>query len=188
MNEGAESGDRAGFTSVSETEIYRGHIITLVTGEFLTPDGEMISRDIVRHPGAVSVVPLDGDDVVLVRQFRAAVGKEVLEIPAGKRDIEGEPPETAAIRELEEEVGFTSTKLVEISRFYNSVGFSDEFSHVYLATDLVPVPTERQGPEEQHMSIERMALDEVAEAIDEGRIEDAKTVIGLLATLRHLGR
>jgi len=188
VTEEAGSGDRSCFKLVSETEIHSGHIITLVSGEFLTPDGESIWRDIVRHPGAVSVVPLDGDEVVLVRQFRAAVGREMLEIPAGKRDIEGEAPETAAIRELEEEVGFTSSNLVEVSRFYNSVGFSDEFSYVYLATDLIAVPTQRQGPEEQHMSIERLAVDDVENAIRDGRIEDGKTVIGLLAMLRHLGR
>lgn len=177
-----------GFKPLSETEIHRGHVITLVRSEFLTPDGETISRDIVRHPGAVAVVAVDGDEVVLVRQYRAAAGREILEIPAGKRDVVGEPPERAAVRELEEEVGFTTDHVVELSRFYNSVGFSDEFSYVYLATDLSAVPTDRQGPEEEHMSIERLPLDEVEDAIFSGRIEDAKTVIGLLAALRYLGR
>ncbi len=184
---GSPAGSR-GFSLVAENEIYRGDVITVVTGEFLTPEGKTITRDIVRHPGAVSVVPVDGDEIVLVRQYRAAAGREILEIPAGKRDVEGEPPETAAIRELEEEVGFTTGRLVELSRFYNSVGFSDEYSYVYLATDLQPVPTDRQGPEEHHMTIERLALEEVGAAITDGRIEDAKTVIGLLAALRFLGR
>ncbi len=184
-------GSRGGpprFRLVAENEIYRGRVITLVTGEFLTPEGETVTREIVHHPGAVAIVALDGDEVVLVRQYRAAAGREILEIPAGKRDIEGESPATTAIRELEEEVGFTTDRLVELCCFYNSVGFSDEYSYVYLATDLRPVPTNPQGPEEHHMSIERLRLDEAWGAVSDGRIEDAKTVVGLLAALRFLGR
>jgi len=186
MTDPAEPKGSAGFAQVGETEIYRGHVITLVSGEFVTPDGQSITRDIVRHPGAVSVVPFDGDHIVLVRQYRAAAGREILEIPAGKLDIDGESPEVAAVRELEEEVGLSTNHLVHLSSFYNSVGFSDEFSHVYLATDLSEVPTDRQGPEEAHMTIERLPVGEVGAAISDGRIEDAKTVIGLLAALRYL--
>ena len=134
------------------------------------------------------MVPVDGDEIVFVRQYRAAVHKELLEIPAGKRDVVGEPPEQTAVRELEEEVGFTTDSVVKLARFFNSVGFSDEESHVFLATDLRPVPSDRQGPEEAHMTIERVPLDEVADWVADGRIEDAKTVIGVLAALRHLGR
>lgn len=178
----------SGFRRLRERNIHEGHVIRVVAGEFETPDGEVVHRDIVRHPGAVCVVPVDGDEVVLVRQYRAPVEHEVLEIPAGKRDVAGEAPEVTAIRELEEEVGFTAGRLVPLARFYNSVGFCDERSHVFLATDLTPVAHDRQGPEEVHMSIERLPLDDVAAAIADGRIEDAKTVIGLLAALRHLGR
>jgi len=186
VNTSAEPEGSGNFVHVADTEIYRGHVVTLVSGEFLTPEGQPITRDIVRHPGAVSIVPVDGDHVVLVRQYRAAAGREILEIPAGKLDIDGEPPEVAAVRELEEEVGLTTAHLVHLSSFYNSVGFSDEFSHVYLATELTPVPTDRQGPEEAHMTIERLPVADLATAIADGRIEDAKTVIGLLAALRHL--
>ena len=84
--------------------------------------------------------------------------------------------------------GFTTHHVVPLARFYNSVGFSDEFSHVFLATELRPVPLQRQGPEEQHMTIERVPLDEVADWVADGRIRDAKTVVGVLAALRHLGR
>ncbi len=185
-----EPGPRSasGFRRLRERTVHEGHAIRVVVGEFETPDGEVVHRDIVRHPGAVSVVPLDGDEVVLVRQYRAAVEQDLLELPAGKRDVPGEPPERTALRELEEEVGFTTTDLVPLARFFNSAGFCDEHSHVFLATDLEPVPHDRQGPEEVHMSVERLALDDIAPAIADGRIEDAKTVIGLLATLRHLGR
>jgi 8-oxo-dGTP pyrophosphatase MutT (NUDIX family) len=178
----------SGFRRLREREIHDGFLITVVEGEFETPDGETITRDIVRHPGAVSVVPLDGDEFVLVRQFRAPAEKDLLEIPAGKRDVPDEPPETTAVRELAEEVGFTANELVPLASFYNSVGFSDEYSFVFLATDLHPVPLDRQGAEEAHMTIERLPIDEAAGAVADGRIEDAKTVIGILAALRHLGR
>lgn len=184
---GARSG--SGFRQVRERTIHTGAIISLVEGEFETPDGATMHREIVRHPGAVSVVPVDGDDVILVRQYRASVDKDLLEIPAGKRDVAGEAPEHTAVREMGEEIGFTTAApLVRLATFYNSVGFSDEHSHVFLATDLEPVPIDRQGPEESHMTIERWSLDDLPIAIADGRIEDAKTVIGLLSALRHLGR
>ncbi|MEZ5244658.1 MAG: NUDIX hydrolase [Acidimicrobiales bacterium] len=186
-----EPGPRSasGFRRITERRIHQGWSIDVVVADFETPDGEIVSRDVVRHPGAVAVVPLDGDDIVLVRQYRAAIEQDLLEIPAGKRDVADEPPETGALRELAEEVGFTtSTPLVPLVEFYNSVGFSDEYSYVYLATDLEPVPLDRQGPEEQHMTIERWPVDSIAAAIADGDITDGKTVIGLLAALRHLGR
>lgn len=179
----------SGFRRISERHIHQGWAINVVVADFETPDGDIVTRDVVRHPGAVSVVPLDGDEVVLVRQYRAPAEEDLLEIPAGKRDVPGEPPEETARRELAEEAGFTtSTPLVPLAEFYNSVGFSDEYSYVFLATDLEAVPLDRQGPEEEHMTIERWPLDSLASAIAEGEIKDAKTVIGLLAALRHLGR
>ena len=178
----------SGFRFLGERPIHQGHVIRVVPGEYGTPDGEVMHRDVVRHPGAVGVVPVDGDDIVLVRQYRAPAHEDLLEIPAGTRDVDGEAPEITAIRELEEEVGFTADAVVPLARFYNSVGFSDEFSHVFLATELRPVPLQRQGPEELHMTIERVALDDAADWVADGRIRDAKTVIGVLAALRHLGR
>ena len=178
----------SGFRRLGERSVHRGHAIDVVVARFETPDGEVVERDVVRHPGAVSVVPVDGDEVVLVRQYRAPAERELLEIPAGKRDVADEPPEVAAVRELEEEVGLTAASLVPLATFYNSVGFSDEYSYVFLATDLTPVPAAPQGPEEHHMTVERWGLDDIPAAIADGRIEDAKTVIGLLAALRHLGR
>lgn len=186
-----EPGPRSGsgFRRLGEREVHEGWSINVVVAEFETPEGDTVTRDVVRHPGAVSVVPLDGDEIVLVRQFRAPAEEDLLEIPAGKRDVADEPPEKTALRELAEEVGLTtSTPLVPLSEFYNSVGFSDEYSYVYLATDLETVPLDRQGPEERHMTIERWPVDDIAAAIADHRIKDAKTVIGLLAALRHLGR
>ena len=178
----------AGFRKLGEREIHQGYVISLVEGEFAAPDGSLMQRDVVHHPGAVSVVPVDGDEVVLVRQYRAPIDAELLEIPAGKRDVPGEEPAITALRELEEEVGFTTDSMVPLARFYNSAGFSDEYSHVFLATDLRPVATTPHGIEEEWMTIERIRLDEVETLIAEGEIEDGKTVIGLMLALRHLGR
>ena len=178
----------SGFRSLSERIVHRGAVVTVVSGEFETPDGQVIQRDIVRHPGAVSVVPVVDDEVILVRQYRPAADKEMLEIPAGKRDIPGESPETTAERELIEEIGYSAGSLVQLATFYNSVGFCDEYSYVFLATKLEKASIDRQGPEEQHMTIERLALDEVVAAISSGQIEDAKTVIGLMMALRCLSR
>ena len=123
---------------------------------------------------------VDGDEVVLVRQYRAAVDLEILEIPAGKRDVAGEAPELTAHRELAEEVGLTAGRLVKLAEFYNSIGFSDELSHVFLGTELSPVPADRQGEEEEHMTVERIRLDDVPALVAAGELVDAKTVIGLL--------
>ena len=116
------------------------------------------TRVVVRHPGAVVVVPVDGDDVLLVRQFRAAVGDELLEVPAGKRDVDGEPPEETARRELEEEIGHRPGRLVKLAEFYNTPGFSDEYTHLFArARSRGPrrQPT-RSGPEERAMTMERV--------------------------------
>jgi ADP-ribose diphosphatase len=174
------------FRKVDETEIYRGSLIQVGRARFEAPDGETFERDIVHHPGAVVVVPLtDADTVLMVRQFRAAVGGDLLEIPAGKRDVAGEPTEVTAARELAEEVGRRPGSLELLATFYNSPGFCDELSWLYLATDLEPVALDRQGAEEQHMTIEEVALSAVPALVADRRIVDAKSIIGLsLVSLR----
>jgi ADP-ribose pyrophosphatase len=145
------------FRRLGEDERYRGPLIALATATFLDPDGGQFERDVVHHPGAVSVVPLRDDGrVVLVRQYRAAIDRDLLEIPAGKRDIEGEPPEATARRELVEEVGLQAERLELLAEFFNSPGFCDELSYVFLARGLTPCDTDAQGVEEQHMTIEEV--------------------------------
>jgi ADP-ribose pyrophosphatase len=171
----------SGFRRVAERELYRGPLISVADGTFEAPDGSTFHRDIVHHPGAVSVVPVlgAGDEVVLVRQYRAAVDRELLEIPAGKRDVAGEPPETTARRELVEEVGMRAGRMEQLAEFFNSPGFCDEHSFVFLALDLEPCSSDLQGIEEQHLTVERVALDDVDRLIRTGQIVDAKTIIGL---------
>lgn len=177
------------FRKVSERHVAGGVVISFAVGTFESPDGQRFDRELVRHPGAVIVVPLLGDDTVLmVRQFRAAVEQELLELPAGKRDVPGEPTEVTAERELEEEVGHKAGRIELLGRFYNSPGFSDELSWCYLARDLVEVGNDLQGIEEQYMTVERVALSDVGRMIVEGAIVDGKSIIGLQLAMRHLGR
>lgn len=170
-----------GFRKLGEQSVWRGQLIEVVVARFAAPDGDEFERDVVHHPGAVSVVPVvaGGSAVLLVRQYRAAVDRELLEIPAGKRDLEGEAPEATARRELEEEVGMRAGRLEKLAEFYNSPGFCDEHSFVYLADGLEPCPTAKQGVEERHMSVEEVALGDVRALVSAGEIVDAKTIIGL---------
>ncbi|MEA2534405.1 MAG: ADP-ribose pyrophosphatase [Actinomycetota bacterium] len=168
--------------------MFRGHTISAGIGVFEAPDGSTFERDLVHHPGAVSVVPVveEGTAVLLVRQFRAAIDRDLLEVPAGTCDVEGERPEQTAHRELAEEVGMRAGRMEWLCEFQNSPGFCDEHSWIYLALDLEPAAISRQGVEEQHMTIEKVSLDDVPSMIADGRITDAKTIIGLMLTREKL--
>jgi 8-oxo-dGTP pyrophosphatase MutT (NUDIX family) len=178
-----------GFRKVSERIVHQGHMISLAVGTFEDPTGGTFERDVVHHPGAVVVVPYDdaSGEVVLVRQYRAPVDQELLEIPAGKRDVEGEPTEVTAARELAEEVGLRAGRLELVADFYNSPGFSDEHSYCYLARDLEPVANDLQGVEEQHLVVQRVPLAEVPALIKAGKIADGKTIIGLALAKELIG-
>lgn len=175
------------FRHIEDEILHDGVVVQLCRSTFEAPDGTRFERDVVRHPGAVSVVPVMEDgSVILVRQYRAAIDSSVLEIPAGKRDVPGEPPERTAARELVEEVGLSAGRLEHLAMFHNSIGFSDEESHVYLGTQLHPAEMDRQGIEEQHMEIVSVALSDTPTMIAAGEITDAKTVIGLTLALARL--
>jgi 8-oxo-dGTP pyrophosphatase MutT (NUDIX family) len=165
-----------GFLAVDEVEIE-------------APDGEVMLRTVVRHPGAVVVVPVeaDGATALAVRQYRAAVDAHVLEVPAGKRDVDGEAPATTAVRELEEELGVRAHRLVKLGEFFNTPGFCDEHSHLFVALELEqlgqPAPT---SPEERDMTPARIALADVEALVASGDLHDAKSIIGLLLTRQYL--
>ena len=177
-----------GFRKVGEREIHAGRVVRLTESVFATPDGGRMTRDVVHHRGAVAVVAVDGDEVVLVRQYRSPVEGELLEIPAGTRDVGGEDPAGTARRELAEEAGLACETLEELGTFFNSPGFCDELSHLYLARGLSPVARRPDGAEEEWMTAERFSLHEAEAMIDRGEIRDAKTIIGVLLALRRLGR
>ncbi len=168
------------FRKLSEERLLATHLFQVAEGRFQSPGGENFTRTIIHHPGAVAVVPLvDDRTALLVRQYRAALDRELLEIPAGKRDVEGEAVELTAARELEEEVGRRAERMDLVARFFNSVGISDECTHVFVARGLTVVATNLQGIEENHMTTEEVALADVPGLIAAGELADAKTIIGL---------
>lgn len=177
-----------GFRRIGERERLSGSFIRLVTGTFVDPEGYTFEREIVRHLGAVAVVPLedDGDHVLCVRQYRAPLDATVLELPAGKMDVPGEPAEVCARRELAEEVGHDAARLVELGQFYNSPGFTDELTTCFLAEGLVEVGRTTQGVEEHHMTVERVPLAGFWDLVASGEVVDAKTIIGVALAERHL--
>ncbi len=179
----------ASFVVSGRKRLLSGPVITVDDLEVIAPDATTHHRQVVGHPGAVSVVPLtDRRTIVMVRQYRAALDAELLEIPAGKRDLAGEPPEQTAARELAEEVGLAADELVRLAEFHNSPGFSNEHSIVYLAQGLHNVPHQRQGVEEVHLEVVEVPFDEVVTRIAAGEIRDAKSIIGLLMAREHLSR
>lgn len=166
---------------MGEQVIHRGHVFELVHGRYRAPDGEEFERDLVRHPGAVVVVPVHDDGTVtLVRQLRPAVWETVLEAPAGTCDVDGEPPEETARRELAEEAGLEAERLRQLALVYNSPGITDQRTALFLATGLSPCATARAGIEEQWMEIEPVRLSDVELLIADGRLRDATTILGLL--------
>lgn len=179
----------AGFQPLGETEQHRALRFSVWRARFRGPDGVELERDVVRHPGAVAVLPLHDDDTItMVRQYRAALDDHLWEIPAGIRDVAGEPDEVTARRELQEEVGLAAGRLVPLARFHNSPGFCDEDVQIFLATDLTDIGRTPHGVEEQVMQIERLAVTEVEAMVDDGRITDAKTMIAVRTLLATVAR
>src|SRR3954452_18795343 len=160
--------DEPAFRVVGASTIADAGFFTVEDLQVEGPDGERHQRFVVHHPGAVVVVPVedDGEHVLLVRQYRAAVDGDVLEVPAGKRDVDGEPPDGTAHRELEEEIGRRARILVPLAEFYNTPGFCDEYTYLYAAVGLEPLAQRNtQTAEEAAMQIERIALDDVPRMI-----------------------
>ena len=164
-------------------KVFEGKVFDVCEGRFRHEDGEESTREIVRHQGAVGVVCHDGERIWLVRQPREAVGvPDLLELPAGKLDVEGEEPLEAAKRELAEEIGKAAEHWEHLHSFFTSPGFTDEECHVYLATGLSEASAETD--EHERIDIEVRPLSELDAIIDE--VRDSKTLIGLLELRRRL--
>jgi ADP-ribose pyrophosphatase len=178
-----------GFRVDDTTTRVHSAFLELLEATVEDPHGQRFTRTIVRHPGAVTVVPVvgDGPEVILVRQFRAAVGATILEAPAGKRDVDGEPPEETARRELEEEIGHRAGRLTWLGECYTSPGFCDEYAFLYAAFDLAPLEDRKAATfEEAEMTVERVSLDDVDGLIERRELVDATTMVALLLTRRLL--
>lgn len=181
----------SGFRHLGDDVVHQGYVWKVARARFAAPDAEVFERDIVRSPGAVGVVPLVFDaeglpSVVLVEQYRPPYERNVIEIPAGMRDVPGEPPEQTGRRELIEEAGLSADEMVHLVDIYPSPGMTDSVCSVFLATGCTPVEHDRQGPEEREMQLLHVPLDDALAMIDRGEINDAKTVAGLLTTDRRL--
>jgi 8-oxo-dGTP pyrophosphatase MutT (NUDIX family) len=174
---GAPGSTRRGFEALGGETVYRGRFFDVRVERFHHADGEEVTREVVRHRGAVGVVAHDGEQLWLVRQPREVVAEpELLEIPAGRLDVDGEQPLQAAQRELAEEIGCGARRWEPIVTYYASAGFSDERVHLFLATDLFE--SHAQSEEIERIEIVRWPLGRLDAAIEECR--DAKTLIGLL--------
>lgn len=164
---------------VSSQEIFKGKIIRVQVDTVRLPDGNNAKREVVRHPGAVVILPLtDKREVILVRQYRHATGEILLELPAGKRDG-GEDPLTCAQRELEEETGYKVSELRVLSSFYTSPGFCDELIYLVLAKGLIKG---KACPDEgEFIDVLTLPLEKAVRMVLDGEIKDAKTGFGILA-------
>ena len=150
------------------------------------PTGEKATRIVITHPGAVAVVPLIDDDIILINQYRAPIDANVLEIPAGKLDPTDTSTVEAARRELLEEIGFHAGSLTELTAILTTVGFTDEKITIYLADDLSPGDTDPDGIEEHAATVVRMPFEEAVRLVTTGQISDAKTVSGILLADAYL--
>ena len=174
-------------TSLRSEEVFNGKLLHAFRDEVRLPDGDTSIREWLNHPGASAVVPLFEDgSTILVRQFRFPPRRTFLEVPAGKLDQHGEPPEDVARRELEEETGWTAGRLTHLGSFYPCIGYSNEIIHFYLAEELKEGRRELQHGE--FMDVLRMPFSEAMERLERGEILDMKTVTALMMAARTVGR
>ncbi|KEZ50822.1 NUDIX hydrolase [Metabacillus indicus] len=162
-------------TTKTSEKLFSGRIIDLYLEEVELPNGKTSTREIIKHPGAVAVLALTKDNkLVMVQQYRKAMERVLVEIPAGKLE-KGELPEVTAKRELEEETGYTTQSLQHLISFYTSPGFADELVHVYYTDDLHVLEEKAELDEDEFVDVLEVTLEEAQQLIDEQRIFDAKT-------------
>lgn len=159
---------------------FKGRIITLQVDEVELPNGKTSNREIVKHPGAVAVIAVTKDNkIILVEQFRKALERSIIEIPAGKIEI-GEAPEITALRELEEETGYTTDNLQYIQSFSTSPGFADEIIHLYFADNIVKMEQPVGLDEDEFVELLHVSLTEMEEMVKKQQIYDAKTAFAYI--------
>jgi ADP-ribose pyrophosphatase len=165
------------FETVNSETVYQGKAFDVLREQVQLPDGKNTLLDIVVHPGAVTLIPIDSQgNIYFVRQYRHAVGKELLELPAGTLN-EGESPQDCALREVREETGMSAATLKLIGEFFLAPGYSTEQIYIYLATDLHPDPL--PGDEDEFITVKTITMSKVPEMISQGVIQDAKSLAAL---------
>ena len=170
--------------TLSSQLIYDGRALKLRVDTVQMANGRETTREIVEHSDCIAIIAIDADNnVLLVKQFRKPVEKELLEIPAGGID-HGEDPEASVRRELREETGYLPQKMVRLGGFYSAPGYCSEYLHLYLATDLVPSQLFAEDTEE--ISLVRVPVTQIPGLITSGKICDAKSIAGLLTYLEYL--
>ncbi len=168
--------------TVDSRTAYAGNIVNLRVDTVRMPTGRLATREIAEHSDCVCVVPVDREgNVLMVRQYRKPAETDLLEVPAGGIE-EGESPEEAALRELQEEIGHTAEKLELLSGFWVAPGWSTEYMYAYLATGLAPAKL--AGDDDENIDVVTVPLNEAVELIEEGEIRDAKSIASLLLALR----
>ncbi|MSQ15855.1 MAG: NUDIX hydrolase [Dehalococcoidia bacterium] len=168
-------------STISSQYIYQGRILSLRLDTVQLSNGLTSQREIVEHGGAVVVAPIDGDgNVIMVRQYRKAVEKVLLELPAGGLNA-GEDPQVAAARELKEETGYTVGTLRRLGGFYLAPGYSSEYIHLFLATDLTK--GQAHPEEDEELEVISIPLSTIPGLLAAADIEDAKSIAGLLQVM-----
>ena len=166
--------------TVSSTTLHRGKNFSFKSDQVRLPSGKVVTRDIVDHPGAVAVVAVNESEIVLVRQYRYAAGRELLEVPAGTLE-QGEDPDACAVRELREETGYAARTWRKLLSCYMAPGYSSEVIHFYVAEGLEQVGSIPE--EDESINVERVSFDDALKMIEGNTIMDSKTITGVLAYL-----
>ncbi|MCD6287617.1 MAG: NUDIX hydrolase [Candidatus Hydrogenedentes bacterium] len=169
----------ANFDDTRHKVLFKGRVFAVTRDEVTLPSGRLTTREVVRHRGSVTIVGMPTPtEVLLIRQYRYAVGSDLWELPAGTIEV-GEPPESCALRELEEETGYRADSVRCLTRFYTSPGFCDELMHVYLAEGCALSGNVSSDDDEDIAEVRIYSLDTAIKMVYDGSIRDAKTIVGL---------
>ncbi|MHA6166844.1 ADP-ribose pyrophosphatase [Bacillus mojavensis] len=165
--------------TIAKEQIFSGKVIDLYVEDVELPNGKTSKREIVKHPGAVAVLAVtDEGKIIMVKQFRKPLERTIVEIPAGKLE-KGEEPEYTALRELEEETGYTAKKLTKMTAFYTSPGFADEIVHVFLAEELSVLEEKRELDEDEFVEVMEVTLEDALKLVESREVYDAKTAYAI---------